>query len=244
MTLSEIFGLVSAGLAVYFYKKKSDVQDAYDQEVKDHEEYVEVLLNENEELEDKLDANINAYQSPIIFTATVRSGGQMLEQNEIILNCTNPTDSYVELEDLQARIWIAGYMADLVVPASISNFKIAPGKTVSFRLYARYGKLFREYVEVKRAINQLYDGKNTTTMRAETFIPLSDDPVLMNIQYLWVGKGFEDECFVYNVPGSFRWKSAGWTIGNGSGYNAGDEKDQKKNPSHWSNTSEIDEVNE
>lgn len=241
MTFSEIFGLVSAGLAVYFYKKKSDAQEESKQEQEAHDDYVAALLDEKAKLEDKIDPNLNAYQSPVIFTATVRSGGQMLEQNEIILNCTNPTDIKIELSDFQAYIYICGYKADLCVPANLSSIKINPGATVSFRLYARYGKMFREYVQIKKALNMLYDGTNSSTMRADTFIPLSDVPVELDIQYLWEGSSFSDECFVYNVPGSFRWKYAGWSVGVKSGYNAADEKDQKKNPSHWADQKKLKE---
>lgn len=244
MSLSKIIGYASAALAVYFYKQSSDLENEIKSEKKAHEDYVRELLAANSALENKINPNLGSYQSPIIFSATMRSGGQMLEQNEITLNCTNPTDSIIEISDFQARIWLAGYMADLCIPANIASIKIPANKTVSFRLYARYGKMFRNYVEVKRALNLLYDGKNTSTMRAGTFIPLDKEPVLMNMQYLWVGKGFEDKCYVYDVPGSFRWKYAGWTVGAYVGYNAGDENQQKKNPSSWTDTGEIDNSDE
>lgn len=244
MSLSEIIGYASAALAVYFYKQSSDLENEIKAEKKAHEDYVRELLAANSALENKIDPNLGSYQSPIIFSVTMRSGGQMLEQNEITLNCTNPTDSIIEISDFQARIWVAGYMADLCIPANIASIKIPANKTVSFRLYARYGKMFRNYVEVKRALNLLYDGKNTSTMRAGTFIPLDKEPVLMKMQYLWVGKGFEDKCYVYDVPGSFRWKYAGWTVGSYVGYNAGNENQQKNNPSSWTDTGEIDNSDE
>lgn len=244
MSLSEIIGYASAALAVYFYKQSSDLEKEIELENKAHEAYVRELLAANSALENKIDPNLGSYQSPIIFSVTMRSGGQMLEQNEITLNCTNPTDSIVEISDFQARIWVAGYMADLCVPANILSIKIPAKKTVSFRLYARYGKMFRNYIEVKRALNLLYSGKAASTMKAGTFIPMENDPVLMNMQYLWVGKGFEDECFAYNIPGSFRWKYAGWTVGSYVGYNAGNENQQKTNPSYWTGTQEIDSIDE
>ena len=49
--------------------------------------------------------------------------------------------------------------------------------------------------------------------------------------------------FAYDIPGSFRWKSAGWTVGTKTGYNAAKEKQQDKNPSYWEkyDTQPIDE---
>lgn len=241
MGFGKIISLVAAGVAVYFYKQSSELKEQNEREKEAHEDYVNELLREKEELQDKIDPNANSYQSPVIFTASMRSGGQMLENNEITLHCTNPTDSTIELADFQARIWIAGYMADLCVPANLVSIKIPANKTVSFRLYAQYGQMFTNYNDVKRALNIMYDGKNQSKMRKETFIPLSDSPVVMNIQYLWVGSSFEDECRVYDVPGSYRWKYAGWVHGSDAGYNAGNEKQVKRNPSHWNNTEKIDE---
>lgn len=241
MEFSKIISLIAAGVAVYFYKQSSELKEQNEREKKAHEDYVNELLQENEELQDKIDPNVNSYQSPVIFTAAMCSGGQMLENNEITLYCTNPTDSIIELADFQARIWIAGYMANLCIPANLVNIRIPANKTVSFRLYAKYGQMFTNYNDVKRALNVLYDGKNQSTMRKETFIPLSKSPVVMNIQYLWVGRSFEDECYAYDVPGSYRWKFAGWTHGADAGYNAGKEREVEKNPSHWNDVIKIDE---
>lgn len=240
MDFSKIIGLVAAVAAVLLYKKSADLKEEIEQEREDHIQYVEDLLAENNELEDKINPNDNASKSPIVFTVSMRSGGQMLEQNEITLNCTNTSNSIVEIGDFQARVWVAGYMADICIPANISRIKIGAQQTKSFVLYAGYGKMFRDYVDVKRALNVLYDGKNTSTMRKETFIPMSKQPVLLNMQYLWYWSGGEEECFVYDVPGSYRWKFAGWTCGD-TGYNAGNEKEQKKNPSYWASTEEISE---
>lgn len=244
MNLSKIIGVASAGLAVYFYKQFADLQDESDREKKDREAYLNAVLREKEELEDRIDPDTNAYQSPIVFTASVRAGGQLLEQNEIILECTNPTDSIIELADFQSRIWIAGYMAELCIPSNLSSIKILPKRTVSYRLYARFGYMYRNVGNVKRALNRLYDGKDQSLMRKNTFIPLSKAPVLLNIQYLWIGKGFEDKCYDYNIPGSYRWKFAGWVPGAKAGYNAADENEVERNPNAWPNTTKIESGNE
>lgn len=238
MSLSKIIGLASAALAVYFYTKNEESSEQLVAAQKEHEKYVNQLLEENQKLEDIINPNNDVLQSPVVFSVSMRSGGQMLEQNEITLRCTNTSDSIVEIGDFQARVWVAGYMADMCVPANISRIKLNAGETKSVVLYAGYGRFFLDYVDVKRALNILYDGKNTSTMRMETFIPLSKAPVLMNMQYLWYWKGGEEECFVYDIPGSYRWKYAGWTCGK-TGYNAGNENQQKKNPSHWVDVDEL-----
>lgn len=246
MKLSKIIGLASAALAVYFYKQNEVIRDDIAREREDHARYIEELLSENNDLEDKINPNGNANQAPVVFSVTMRSGGQMLEQNEIILNCTNTSNSVIEIGDFRANIWLAGIKSDLCYPANIGSVKIPKKGTVSFRLYAKYGKLFRDYVDVKRALNILYDGRNTPTMRKETFIPISKLPVLMNLQYLWYWSGGSEECMVYDIPGNFRWKYAGWTVGKYVGYNAANENDQKKNPSYWQKYDEqpIDSENE
>lgn len=238
MSLSKIIGLASAALAVYFYTKNEESSEQLVAAQKEHEKYVNQLLEENQKLEDIINPNNDVLQSPVVFSVSMRSGGQMLEQNEITLRCTNTSDNIVEIGDFQARVWVAGYMADMCVPANISRIKLNAGETKSIVLYGGYGRFFLDYVDVKRALNILYDGKNTSTMRKETFIPLSKAPVLMNMQYLWYWKGGEEECFVYDIPGSYRWKYAGWTCGK-TGYNAGNENQQKKNPSHWVDVDEL-----
>lgn len=244
MSLSEIIALGAAGLAWYFYKESSDLEAQRKKDREDHAEYVAELLRENSDLQDKIDPNLGAYQSPILFSVVMRSGGQMLENNEIVLNCTNPTNNIVELRDFQAVLWIAGYWADMCVPSNTTGIKIPANSTVSIRLYAKYGQLFRKEAEVKRAINLMYDGTDSTFMRKNTYIPLEDAPVMLNMQYLWVGKGFEDECFAYNIPGSFRWKYAGWIHGASVGYNSAKEKEREKNPSHWEDTKKIESADE
>lgn len=239
MNLKSIIGLLASGLAVYLYRK--DLNGELERERKDHLDYVNQLLSENESLEDKIDPNKNASAPPVTITAAMRVGGQMLEAKEIVLSITNNSDINLTLQDFQAHMWVCGYMADRCVPSNITSIRVPARKTVEFRMYAEYGQMFSNYVDVKRALNKMYDGKNSTFMRAGMFIPLEKAPVVMNLQFLWIGSSFEDECYVYDVPGSFRWKYAGWTEGKDAGYNAANTRSQYLDDTHWNNTDEIAE---
>ena len=239
MNLKSIIGLLASGLAVYLYRK--DLNGELEKERKDHLDYVNQLLSEKERLEDKIDPNENASAPPVTITAIMRVGGQMLEAKEIVLNITNNSDINLTLQDFQAHMWVCGYMADRCVPSNITSIRVPARKTVEFRMYAEYGQMFSNYVDVKRALNKMYDGKNSTFMRAGMFIPLEKAPVVMNLQFLWVGSSFEDECYVFDVPGSFRWKFAGWTEGKDAGYNAANTRSQYLDDTHWNNTDEIAE---
>lgn len=246
MEFNKIIGLASAALSLWFYKKTKDEVNAAREEIeeerKNHADYVNELLSENERLEDKVDPNKNANQPPVTITATMRVGGQMLEAKEIVLNITNTSNIALTLKDFQAHIWVCGYMADLCVPSNVNSIRIPAKTTMEFRMYAEYGKMFSNYVDVKRALNKMYDGKNSTFMRAGMFIPVDKAPVVMNLQFLWVGSTFEDECFVYNIPGSYRWKYAGWTEGADAGYNAVNPKSRYLDDTYWNNTDEINDV--
>lgn len=242
MNIKSVIGLLVGGLALYWYKKDFDAE--LENERKAHLDYVNQLLSEKEELENKIDPNGSAVAPPVTITATMRTGGQMLEAKEIILNITNNSDINITLQDFQAHMWVCGYMADRCVPSNITSIRIPARKTVEFRMYAEYGQMFSNYIDVKRALNKMYDGKNSTFMRAETFIPLDKAPVVMNLQFLWVGSSFEDECFMYDIPGSFRWKYAGWTEGNDVGYNAANTKSEYLDDTYWGDTNEIKEVND
>lgn len=239
MSLKRIIGLLASGLAFYWYKKSDDAEDLARE--KEHEQYVNQLLAEMDKLEDRINPNDNASAPPVTITASMRVGGQMLEAKEIVLNITNHSDINLTLQDFQAHLWVCDYMADRCVPSNITSIRVPAKKTVEFRMYAEYGQMFSDYVAVKRALNKMYDGKNSTFMRADTFIPLEKAPVVMNLQFLWVGSGFEDECFVYDVPGSFRWKFAGWTEGKDAGYNAANTKSKYLDDTYWNNTDEIAE---
>lgn len=239
--MKKIITLIATGLAAYFYKQSVDLAKQNEQEKQDHEDYVDNLLDEIDELEGKVNPNGDATQAPVIFTAEMRQGGVTLNQTEIILNCTNVSSNQVEIGDFQSHLWLAGMKSYKCMPANIGSVKIPANTTVSFRMYADAGIVIQEYVNCKKALNKLASGKDTSVMSAGTYIPLAKQPVLLNIQYLWYWKGGETECFVYDVPGSYRWKYAGWVHGVNAGYNAAKEKDQDKNPSYWTNTDKIEE---
>lgn len=240
---SKIIGIISAALALYWAKQRDEIQSELENERASHKEYVDELVKENKDLQNRLNPNSGVKQSPVVFTVTMISGGVTLNQNEIILNCTNTSDAMVEIGDFRANMWLAGFKSYKVIPSNLYGIKIPAHSTVSFRLYARDTIAVQNYVEAKRALNVLYDGKDQSFMRADTYIPMEQLPVLLNMQYLWYWSGGFEECFAYDIPGSFRWKSAGWTVGTKTGYNAAKEKQQDKNPSYWEkyDTQPIDE---
>lgn len=241
MYFSKIIGLISAAAAVYFYTKTEEQEDQLEREREDHETYVNQLLEDNQKLEDTVNPNGSAEQAPVVFTATVRQGGVTLNQTEIILNCTNTANYAVEIGDFQAYLWLANVRSLKCIPANISAITIQANQTVSFRLYSREGIIIQDYVDCKKRLNMLFDGKNSSFMRANTYIPQTKTPVQLDMQYIWYGKNFEEKCYVYDVPGSYRWKYSSWVHGTNAGYNAADKKQQEKNPSDWVDQSGLDD---
>lgn len=226
-----VTSLVAGGAAMFAYKKKLDAEmEAREQQLnKERQEY----LDEISKLEDKIDPNINAYQAPLTFTCTARFGGLTLNQLEVWLNIKNNSDQKVEIGDIRSTIAVGGYISSRVAPANIARFIIPAKSSVRVRLYARGDVAFpKDYNKVRRALAPLC-GSSGTKIPNGTNIPASKEPVLMDIDYMWYGVGFEDECHVYDVPGDFDYKFATWTVGSWTGYNAYNENQQKKNPSHW-----------
>ena len=85
---SKIIGLISAALALYWAKQRDEIQSELENERASHKEYVDELVKENKDLQNRLNPNSGVKQSPVVFTVTMISGGVTLNQNEIILNCT------------------------------------------------------------------------------------------------------------------------------------------------------------
>ena len=242
MKISKIIGLASTVLALYFNDKyneqklkdlEKEKEKEKEKEREQHEAYVAEVLKENEKLQEMVNPNSGSHQSPVVFTATVTAGGQTLNQNEIVLNCTNTSSVQVEIGDFLCNIWIAGIKSLKIMPGNIGSVKIPAKSTVSFRLYARDQISIQSWESVKKTLNLMYDGKSKTVMRANTYIPADKKPILLTMQYLWYFKSGQEECFVYDIPGSYRWKSAGWTATPKVGYNAANENHRKKNPSYW-----------
>lgn len=241
MGIKKIIGLAAAGVAVYLYDQTKKQEEQVKKMREDHEKYVAALLAEKEELENKIDPNGNADKAPVVFTVTMYQGGVTLNQTEIYLNCTNKGKVDVELGDFQAFLWLAGVKSLKLMPANIGSFKVSPGRTVSFRLYAGDGIVIQDYVDCKKRLNYLGKGESTSVMKSGLFIPLYREAVLMNIQYLWYFSGGETKCYAFDVPGTYTWKYAGWVHGTNAGYNAANEKEQKKNPSTWVDMSELED---
>lgn len=243
MSFKKIIGLIASGLALYWYKQEmeSSYKEDLEKQQQEHEDYIRELLKENDRLEDIVNPDGDAEHAPVVFSASMRQGGVTLNQTEITLTCTNTADYPVEIGDFQALLWIAGLKSLKCIPANVGEVKIPAKSSIDFRLYAAGGIVIQDYVACKRAINRIARGKDTSVMQANTFIPLSEKPILLNLQYLWYWKGGEIECFDYDVPGSYRWKFAGWVHGSKAGYNAAKENQAENSGSYWKNQDEIDE---
>lgn len=230
------FGIVTLfalGAAVYFYKKSSDIAAEYNDSVADSEEYINELLDEIEDLEDKIDPNTNEHSAPLVMTCTVNMGGLTLNQLEIWLNIRNTSESNVEIGDIRSRLFIGNIRSERVIPSNNSRYIIPAGKTVRVRLYARGDVAYpNNYNEVRRLLAPLC-GSTGIKIPNNTTILAAELPVKMDLQYLWYWKGGEEECFVYDVIGDFVYHNSVWTVGSYEGYNAGKENQQKANPSYW-----------
>lgn len=230
-------GFLAAG--VFFYRKKKQETEAVQAERDAHiEAERQEFLNEISRLQDVINPN-GSDGAPLTFTCTARFGGLTLNQLEVWLNIKNNSDLPIEIGDIRSTIVVGGYLSERVFPANISRFIVPANSTSRIRLYARGDVAFpNNYKLVKRALCTL---AGLTKIKDDTNIPASKMPVMMDIDYLWFVKGNSEEQHVYDVPGDFDYKFAGWTVGSYQGYNAGRENQQKANPSYWEKYDEHEE---
>lgn len=237
MDIKSIIGLVASGLAVWWYKQ--DLEAEYQSKLDELAEDRQYYLDEMAELEAKVNPNGSAHQAPLAITGTVRFGGLTLNQLEVELSVKNYSDHNVEIGDIQSRLWVGNIRSERVIPSNNGNWIIPAGKTVRIRLYARGDVAYpNEYKSVKENLCRL---AGISKIKDKTTISLSHEPAFLDIQYLWLSSVADEECFVFDVPCDFEYKFAGWTVGGYAGYNAGNKNQQKKNPSHWVDTTELDE---
>lgn len=232
-------GLISAvGVSVYRKKREEwEKEEQLREEQRNAER--EAFLNEISKLQDVINPNGGDSGAPLTFTCTARFGGLTLNQLEIWLNIKNNSNLPIEIGDIRSTIMVGGYLSDRVLPANISRFVVPANSTSRIRLYARGDVAFpNNYKLVKRALCTL---AGLTRIKDNTNIPASKMPVMMDIDYLWFVKGNSEEQHVYDVPGDFEYKFAGWTVGSYQGYNAGRENQQKANPSYWEKYDEHEE---
>lgn len=237
MSIKNIIGLLAGGLAVYWYKQELDAE--YQELRKQAEDLNNVLLDELAEAKAKVNPNGSADQAPLVMTGTVRFGGLTLNQLEVWLNIKNYSDHKVEIGDIQSRLWVGNTRSERVIPSNNGNWVIPAGGTIRVRLYAR-GDVAYPNGDHKQVKNNLCRIAGISKIKDGAIISLKKEPALLDLQYLWNWSGGETECFVYDVPCDFEYRFAGWTVGGYEGYNAGNENQQKRNPSYWANTDELE----
>lgn len=237
MSLKSIITLVASGLAIYFYKK--DFEEQYKALQKKNQENNQYFLDEMAKLQNKINPNGSADQAPLAITGTVRFGGLTLNQLEVWLNIKNYSNNSVEIGDIRSELYVGGIYSGFVKPSNIGRWVIPANSTKRIRLYARGDVAFPdgEYKNVKRALCQL---AGIDRIKDGTIISVSKAPAELFIDYLWYWSGGQEECTAFDVPCDFEYKFAGWTVGGYEGYNAGNKKQQERNPSYWTKYDDKD----
>lgn len=199
-----VLGALAYGVyKIYTRKNESEDDSFYKSKYEDEKEKNADLRKENEELYNKIDPNETEHQPDLVITGAMQSGGLTYTHNMFILYITNNSEIDVEIGDFKCDLYMAGYKSLLLQPANINQVVVKPGKTHAFKLYARGGRAINEVKEVNNEWSQLDMGKN---------IPVEYAPVELDIAFLWFYKGGYEQVRVYNVPCSFEYKGAGWTV--------------------------------
>lgn len=234
MELGTILLLGACAYGIYYFKTESDqVKKDAEKKIKDEQKKNEDLQYAVKNLQDIVNPNAGEHQPNLSMSAIMISGGLTLSHNEIDLVIKNNSKIDVEIGDFRSDLYIAGEKSLKCQPSNNSRVLIKPGKTVTYRLYARGGEIIQKYDNVKRALNSLLD-RDGTSLQKDTFIPVEMNPVDLDIAFFWFWTGGKSPVNVYNIPGSFRYKSAGWTVDTPwTGYNAAVKSQRNANPSLW-----------
>lgn len=237
MSVKSFISLLAGGVALYFYKQKID--DEYQRKQQELEDERQYYLDEIAKAESKANPNGTADQAPLAITGTVRFGGLTLNQLEVWLNIKNYGSNSVEIGDIRSELYVGGIYSGFVKPSNIGRWIIPANTTKRIRLYARGDVAFPngEYKNVKRALCQL---AGIDRIKDGTAISVNKVPAELDIDYLWYWSGGQEECTAFDVPCDFEYKFAGWTVGGYEGYNAGDQKQQERNPSYWTKYDDKD----
>ena len=231
--ISSIIGLLVGGLFVWKFGKDSkaklaDIQDSYEQSKEKYLEYIE-------ELEDRINPdNDNAERLPVEITADMRLGGGWLNQIEITLHIKNLSEAEVELGDFRSRLTVGGYESLTVIPANTAIVKIPAGQTRDYVLYKEDDYTFKgSHKEPYMALSML-SGKKDGTIPKNHIFPAELYAAELTMAFLWMWKGGQEECFMYNLPCKVTFMGNGWGVNyDWVGYNAGNKNHQKNNPSYW-----------
>lgn len=234
MELGTILLLGACAYGIYYLKNKTDeVTEEYLDRLEDERQKNEDLQSTVNNLQNIVNPNSTEHQPNLSIAAAMTSGGATLSHNEIDLIIKNESDIDVEIGDFRADLYIAGVKSLKCLPANNGRILIKPGKTVTFRMYARGGEIIQKYNEVKRLLNEMI-GRDKTELQKDTFIPATDNPIDLDIAFFWFWTGGKQQVNVFNIPGSFRYRYAGWTVATPwAGYNAAVKNQRKANPSLW-----------
>lgn len=235
--MKPIVSLIATVLVLHWYKRDLDVR--YDEQQKQNQQYQQELVDIISEQEKIINPNGSADQPPVSIVGAVTMGGLTLNMLEIELTIKNNSKIQVEMADWRTELSVGGIKSIRVIPSNLASVIIPAGQTRVFRLYARGDEAFPgNYKTVKDSLTAMMGKKQ---FGSNLYIPAKDKPAELDIAVLWDVEGNEKEAKIFNIPCSFQYPSAVWTVGTWTGYNAGKPKQQEKNPSYWDKYDTHDE---
>lgn len=228
MNVKSIIGILSGAVALFWYKSALDAE--YNKLKKEFDKERQEYVDEIAERDAIINPNGSVNNPPVAIVGSVTMGGLTLNMLEIELTIKNYSDVDVELGDWRCRLTVGGVVSERVIPASLLRVKIPANKTRVVRLYARGDEAFPSSALIKEVKFGLLNGASLTK---GTMIPAELTPAELDISVLWYWSGGEKEAHIFDVPCSFYYPYAGWTVGVWVGYNAGNKNQQDMNPSYW-----------
>ena len=237
-----ILALLAGG--AYFLKYRNDRDKEWDDREKDFQKSNKDYLDIIDELEDIINPNNdNAKRLPVEISADMKLGGGWLNQIEITLHFKNVSQIPIELSDFRTMLVIGGYESLTVKPANTSTITIPPGRTFDFILYKEDDYTFiGSHKEPYGVLSKMAGKKDGTIPTNFVFSPYLHAAEL-DMAFLWVWKGGQKECKVYNLPCKVTFMGDKWGVNyDWVGYNAGNKDQQQKNPSHWTQYDGDDKI--
>lgn len=228
MNLKSIIGILASAAGVYWYKKVLDAE--YEDRVEDLNAERQAYVDEIAKKDAIINPNGSSSQPPVSIVGSVTMGGLTLNMLEICLTIKNYSTVDVDLGDWRSVLTVGGVTSLRVFPSNLIRVNIPAGQTREIRLYAR-GDVAYPGADVLKEVKRGLVGDSR--LSKGTMIPASKRPAQLDIDVLWYWSGGQEEAHIYNVPCSFYYPYAGWTVGQWVGYNAGKENQQDKNPSYW-----------
>ena len=225
--------LLAGGIAFLKYKKDSDKE--YQEREKEYQKNTQAYLDKIDKLEDRINPNNdNGERLPVDITAEMKIGGGWLNQIEIVLHFFNRSSVEVELEDFRTELTIGGYQSLTVFPSNTASVKIPAGKKRDFILYKEDDYTFRgSHKEPYKALSMMAGQKDGTIPKGYVFAEYLY-PAELNMAFLWIWKGGQEACTVYNLPCKVTFMGDNWGVNyDWVGYNAGNKAHQEANPSYW-----------